>query len=96
MPTAPARLCLVSETLCGAVVWSIGHSTHALDDWVALLRAHEIACVADIRRVPRSRRHPHFATDALAVSLPDAGIAYRALESHCGWRAAGYYASYGA
>jgi uncharacterized protein (DUF488 family) len=57
-------------------VWTVGHSTHPLDAFVALLVAHDIAQVADIRTVPRSRRHPQFDTDALARSLPECGVAY--------------------
>jgi hypothetical protein len=41
-------------------VWTVGHSTHTLDRFVALLTAHGIALVADIRAGPRSRRHPWF------------------------------------
>src|SRR5205823_11429081 len=53
------------------------HSTRTFDELVALLRAHGVAQLADIRTVPRSRRHPHFAAEALTRSLPVAGIAYR-------------------
>lgn len=67
-------------------VWTIGHSTHALDDFVALLRKQRIVTLVDIRTVPKSRRHPHFHTDALATSLPDAGVAYRHLAALGGWR----------
>jgi uncharacterized protein (DUF488 family) len=59
------------------IVHTIGHSTRSLDEFLELLRAHDIGRVADIRTVPRSRRHPHFAADALARSLRDAGIEYR-------------------
>ena len=45
--------------------------------FIGLLRAHGVRQLADIRSIPRSKRHPHFAGDALAVSLPAAGIAYR-------------------
>ena len=58
-------------------IYTIGHSTRTLDEFVALLRAHAITQLADVRTVPKSRRHPHFAGEALARSLPDAGIAYR-------------------
>ncbi|HZT76784.1 MAG TPA: DUF488 domain-containing protein [Vicinamibacterales bacterium] len=58
-------------------VFTIGHSTRTLDDFVALLRVHHVTQLADVRRVPKSRRHPHFAADALARSLPPLGIAYR-------------------
>ncbi len=67
-------------------VWSVGHSTHSLNAFVALLVAHDIAQVGDIRAVPRSRRHPHFDTDALARSLPERGVAYVHLPRLGGWR----------
>jgi uncharacterized protein (DUF488 family) len=67
-------------------VWTVGHSTHPLDAFVALLAVHDIAQVADIRSVPTSRRHPHFDTDALARSLPERGVAYVHLPSLGGWR----------
>jgi uncharacterized protein (DUF488 family) len=67
-------------------VWTVGHSTHPLDAFVALLAAHDIAQVADIRTAPRSRRHPHFDTDALALSLPERGMAYVHLPRLGGWR----------
>lgn len=55
---------------------SIGHSSHTLDGLVALLDGAGIRQVADVRRWPRSRRHPHFDDDALAVELAPQGIAY--------------------
>jgi uncharacterized protein (DUF488 family) len=58
-------------------IYTIGHSTRSLDDLITLLKAHEITRLADIRTVPRSRRHPHFSIDALSSSLPQAGIIYR-------------------
>ncbi len=51
------------------LLFTIGHSTRALDDLLALLRAHSVRCLADVRRWPRSRRHPHFTADALAPAL---------------------------
>ena len=57
-------------------VWTIGHSTHGLDEFVDLLVEHGISALVDIRTVPKSRRHPHFRSDALARSLPERGIAY--------------------
>ena len=55
---------------------TIGHSSHPLDAFTALLRGAGVTQVADVRRWPRSRRHPHFDDDALAVELAPAGIAY--------------------
>ena len=67
-------------------VWTVGHSTHSIDAFVALLVAHDIAQVADIRTVPTSRRHPHIHIDALARSLPERGLAYVHLPRLGGWR----------
>ena len=58
-------------------IYTIGHSTRALDEFLALLHAHQVRQLADVRTVPKSRRHPHFAGEALARTLPQAGIAYR-------------------
>lgn len=57
-------------------VWTVGHSTRPLEALVALLRAHAVDTVADVRTVPRSRRHPQFEKEALAQSLPGAAVAY--------------------
>lgn len=57
-------------------MWTVGHSTRSLDEVVALARGHEITLIADVRKIPRSRRHPHFNADALARDLPAAGLAY--------------------
>jgi uncharacterized protein (DUF488 family) len=59
------------------VIYTIGHSTRPIDDFIALLRAHEIRQLADVRTIPKSRRYPQFAREALEQSLPAAGIAYR-------------------
>jgi uncharacterized protein (DUF488 family) len=59
------------------LIYTIGHSTRSAEEFVALLQAHDIRQLADIRRVPRSRRHPQFTADALAATLPSHGIVYR-------------------
>jgi len=59
------------------LVFTVGHSTRPIEEFVALLRAHGVTQLADVRTIPKSRRHPHFAQEALSVSLPAAGIAYR-------------------
>jgi uncharacterized protein (DUF488 family) len=58
-------------------IWTIGHSTRPLDLFLDLLRSHGVGCIADVRTVPKSRRHPHFAREALERSLPEAGIRYQ-------------------
>lgn len=57
-------------------IYTVGHSTRSIDEFIGLLRAHKITRLADIRTIPRSRRHPHFAREALARALPEHGIAY--------------------
>jgi uncharacterized protein (DUF488 family) len=69
-------------------VWTVGHSTHAGDAFAALLAAHEIEQVADVRTVPKSRRHPHFHADVLARDLRAHGVAYEHLPRLGGWRSA--------
>jgi uncharacterized protein (DUF488 family) len=58
-------------------IYTIGHSTRSLEEFLGLLKALGVSHLADIRTVPRSRRHPHFAAEALSRSLEEAGIAYR-------------------
>jgi len=58
-------------------VYTIGHSTRPIEAFIALLQTHGVAQLADVRTIPKSRRHPHFAQESLTVSLPAAGIAYR-------------------
>jgi uncharacterized protein (DUF488 family) len=58
-------------------LFTIGHSVRALDGFLTLLHAHGVTGLADVRTVPRSRRHPHFSRDSLESSLPAAGVVYR-------------------
>ena len=39
-------------------IYTIGHSTRELDDFIALLREHGITCAVDVRSIPRSARYP--------------------------------------
>jgi uncharacterized protein (DUF488 family) len=67
-------------------LFTIGHSTHSLAELVALLRGHELEHVVDVRKLPRSRRHPQFDEKALEHSLPAEGIGYTHLEELGGFR----------
>ncbi len=58
-------------------VWTVGHSIRSWDEFVRLLWAYEIQAVADVRRLPGSRRLPQFDQDALNENLPDSGMIYR-------------------
>jgi len=89
-------------------IFTIGHSNQPLEPFLAALAAHHVQLVADVRRFPASRRHPHFAKARLEESLPAAGIAYRhfpdlggrrtprADSRNTAWREAGFrgYADY--
>ena len=67
-------------------LWSVGHSTHGFRAFVDLLDTHQITLLADVRSVPKSRKHPHFHIDALNESLPAEGISYLHLAGLGGWR----------
>ena len=58
-------------------VFTIGHSTRAIEDFIAALKAAGVGMLADIRRFPKSRRFPHFNGENLAPALAAAGIGYR-------------------
>jgi uncharacterized protein (DUF488 family) len=89
-------------------VWTVGHSTRSLDDFLGLLAEHEVEAVADVRRYPGSRRWPHFAREPLARALDRCGLAYlwlpelggrrspNADSPNTAWRNAGFrgYADY--
>jgi uncharacterized protein (DUF488 family) len=60
-----------------ATIWTIGHSTRTLEEFLGLLGEYRIEVIADVRRFPGSRRYPHFASEALAKSLPAHDIAYQ-------------------
>lgn len=62
---------------CVREIWTIGHSTRTLEEFLGLLEHYTIEALADVRRFPGSRRYPHFQRDELAVSLPAHGIAYQ-------------------
>jgi uncharacterized protein (DUF488 family) len=91
------------------VVFTIGHSTRSLPEFIALLKEHGAALLADVRSLPRSRHVPQFNQEVLAEALPEAGIAYRHLPQlgglrkggrkdspNTGWRSLGFraYADY--
>ncbi len=67
-------------------IWSIGHSNRSADDLCATLQAAGVQQVADVRRVPASRRHPQHARAALERGLVAAGIRYAWLGASLGGR----------
>src|SRR5215467_4347250 len=57
-------------------IWTIGHSTRKIDDFISLLDENGIRLLADVRMYPGSKRYPQFGREALAESLGKAGIHY--------------------
>ena len=70
----------------GNAIFTVGHSTLPAQDFMALLAAYGIACLADVRTVPRSRYNPQFNRDALAEALRAHGIGYTGLRALGGLR----------
>ena len=57
-------------------VFTIGHSTHPLDDFIRMLQPNGVRRVIDVRAFPRSRTNPQYNVDALPQSLLPHGIGY--------------------
>ncbi|WP_417562893.1 DUF488 family protein [Microbacterium sp.] len=89
-------------------VYTIGHSTHTIDEFAQLLQTHGVRGVVDVRTVPRSRHTPQFNEDVLGTALGAHGVAYTHLAAlgglrhttkasvNTGWRNASFrgYADY--
>ncbi len=54
-------------------VWTIGHSTRSLDEFLMLLKGYGIEAIADVRSHPGSRKYPHFGQEALAAAYSNEG-----------------------
>ncbi len=67
-------------------LFTIGHSSHALDAFLKLLGKHGVSAVADVRSAPYSRYCPHFSKDALSRSLGELGVEYVFLGRELGGR----------
>ena len=84
------------------LILTVGHSNRSIADFIALLKAHDVARIIDVRTIPRSRHNPQFNRDVLADSLRSARIAYthlkklgglrhpRADSPNTGWHNAGF------
>src|SRR5207237_2169332 len=72
MPSSPRKL------------FTIGHSTRTLEEFLTILATHQIKLLVDVRTVPRSRRVPQFNTDNLSEFLPRHHIQYLHLPTLAG------------
>lgn len=68
------------------VIFTVGHSTHSIEEFLALLRAHGVRRVVDVRTVPRSRHNPQFNRAELSAALRRRGLRYRHLKALGGLR----------
>jgi uncharacterized protein (DUF488 family) len=96
------------ETSIPSELWTIGHSTRPIEDFIGLLQTRGIQFLVDVRTIPFSRRNPQFHQEALAQSLREAGLQYRHMPAlggrrksrkdsvNVGWRNQGFrgYADY--
>jgi uncharacterized protein (DUF488 family) len=58
------------------VIYSVGHSTHTVQDFIKLLKSRGITAIADVRSAPYSRFQPQFNREVLTKSLKESGIEY--------------------
>jgi len=94
--------------VAAGTVYTIGHSTHTIEEFIALLKEHGIEHLADVRSIPKSRHVPQFNSDVFGPALAQAGIGYTHLKAlggrrysrkssiNSGWRNASFrgYADY--
>ena len=89
-------------------VFTIGHSTRCIEEFIDLVAAHAIERLIDVRKIPQSRHNPQFGREQLSASLEHAGVHYTHLpglgglrrprkdSTNTGWRNASFrgYADY--
>ncbi len=68
------------------VVLTVGHSTRPLEEFIALLAAHSVSRLIDVRTVPRSHHNPQFNRDTLPVALEAVGIRHAHVAGLGGFR----------
>jgi uncharacterized protein (DUF488 family) len=59
-----------------STIYTIGHSTHTIEYFLTLLKAHAITCVVDVRSMAASRYNPQYNKESLSRSLKQSGITY--------------------
>jgi uncharacterized protein (DUF488 family) len=74
-----------------ATVYTFGHSTRSLQEFVQALKNFKVKVAVDVRRFPGSKRNPQFSRETLSLELPKAGVRYVWLgELLGGYRPGGY------
>lgn len=67
-------------------IFTVGHSTRSIDEFMELLRAHGVEGIVDVRSIPRSRHNPQFNTDVLEHSLQKEHVSYKHIQELGGLR----------
>jgi uncharacterized protein (DUF488 family) len=105
-PTIAGQTYYESVAIC--TLYTIGHSTHSIEEFLALLKGHGVEQIADVRSIPKSRHCPQFNSEVLGGSLRAGGIGYALIKAlggrrhsrknsiNTGWRNASFrgYADY--
>jgi uncharacterized protein (DUF488 family) len=60
-----------------ATIWTIGHSTRPIEEFLDLLVEYRIETIADVRSFPGSRKYPQYGKETLAATLAENGIGYQ-------------------
>lgn len=77
-------------------IFTIGHGALQLEEFLQRLQGHQIRALADVRRFPASKRHPHFSRATLSGALNKCGISYHWLGEKLGGYRTGGYETYAA
>ena len=75
-----AREKLVAKKATIATIWTIGHSTRPIVEFLDLLDEYLIEAIVDVRRFPSSRKYPQYGTEALAQTLAEHANSYQWIE----------------
>ena len=76
------------------IIFTIGHSTHSLENFIFMLQKHDIKMLVDVRRFPTSRKHPQFQKEVLEKGLSRVNIGYQWLGDFLGGYRTGGYKAY--
>ena len=68
------------------IIWTIGHSTRPIEEFIGMLQSFDIRMLADVRSFPGSKRYPQFNKEALEISLRKNDISYIHLKALGGRR----------
>lgn len=68
------------------IIYTLGHSTRSIEEFIDLLKSHEIKMLIDVRTIPKSRHNPQFNEETLEIALKESGILYHHLTKLGGLR----------